>query len=254
MRGVRWQIILGVSLLLLSAAVYVLHFAIFRDAHHIFLYLIGDVAFVFIEVLLVTMIIHQLMSSRDKRVRFEKLNMVIGAFFSEVGTGLLTYLSDFDPKLETIRRELLVTDDWSDKRFSSAINRLRDYDYRVEIHKVDLQYLRDFLVEKRGFLLRLLENPSLLEHEAFTELLRAVFHVTEELESRETLSQLPESDYKHLGTDIRRVYTRLVHEWLRYMKHLKNNYPYLFSLAMRLNPFDQSASPIVSSETLEQPI
>jgi hypothetical protein len=254
MRGVRWQIILGVSLLLLSAAVYVLHFAIFRDAHHIFLYLIGDVAFVFIEVLLVTMIIHQLMSSRDKRVRFEKLNMVIGAFFSEVGTRLLTYLSDFDPKLETIRRELLVTDDWSDKRFSSAINRLRDYDYRVEIHKVDLQYLRDFLVEKRGFLLRLLENPSLLEHEAFTELLRAVFHVTEELESRETLSQLPESDYKHLGTDIRRVYTRLVHEWLRYMKHLKNNYPYLFSLAMRLNPFDQSASPIVSSETLEQPI
>jgi len=37
----------------------------------------------------------------------------------------------------------------------------------------------------------------------------------------------------------------LVHQWLDYMKHLKDNYPYLFSLAMRANPFDQDASPIV---------
>ena len=26
---------------------------------------------------------------------------------------------------------------------------------------------------------------------------------------------------------------------------LKDNYPYLFSLAMRMNPFDQEASPVV---------
>jgi hypothetical protein len=29
------------------------------------------------------------------------------------------------------------------------------------------------------------------------------------------------------------------------MEHLKDNYPYLFSLAMRTNPFDQDASVIV---------
>jgi len=33
---------------------------IFTDAHHIFIYLVGDIAFVFIKVLLVTMIIHQM--------------------------------------------------------------------------------------------------------------------------------------------------------------------------------------------------
>ncbi|MBA7569274.1 hypothetical protein ES708_11013 [subsurface metagenome] len=33
-----------------------------------------------------------------------------------------------------------------------------------------------------------------------------------------------------------------ISEWLDYMKHLKNNYPYLFSLAMRTNPFDANAS------------
>lgn len=245
MRGVSWQIILGFSLIILSVIFYLIHFIIFRDAHHIFIYLVGDVAFVFIEVLLVTMIIHQLLGVREKRGRLEKLNMVIGAFFSEVGTRLLTYFSDFDPNLDSIKKELVVTTEWSDKEFVTMSKRLKNYKYSVEIQKVELEYLRDFLIGKRDFLLRLLENPNLLEHEAFTGLLRAVFHLAEEIESREDIRQLPESDYSHLAGDIKRAYILLVHEWLSYMKHLKDNFPYLFSLAMRMNPFDQSASPIV---------
>jgi voltage-gated potassium channel len=37
----------------------------------------------------------------------------------------------------------------------------------------------------------------------------------------------------------------LVNEWVDYMRHLKNHYPFLFSLAMRTNPFDQTASVII---------
>ena len=245
MKGMRWQIILGLSLVVLSVVFYFIHYAIFRDPHHIFIYLIGDIAFVFIEVLLVTLIIHQLLSVREKRARLEKLNMVIGVFFSEIGAGLVAYFSDFDPKLERIKQELIVRPNWSEKEFSAVSKRLKSYHYGVEIQKVELDYLRDFLIGKRDFLLRLLENPNLLEHESFTELLRAVFHLTEELQGREDISQLPDSDYEHLAGDIKRAYVLLVQHWLDYMKHLKNNYPYLFSLAMRTNPFDQSASPIV---------
>jgi hypothetical protein len=246
MKGMRWQIILGLSLVVLSVIFYFIHYAIFRDSHHIFIYMIGDIAFVFVEVLLVTLIIHQLLSAREKRARLEKLNMVIGAFFSEIGAGLVTYFSDFDPKLESIKQELIVRPTWSEKEFSALSKRLKSYDYGVEIQKVELEYLRDFLIGKRDFLLRLLENPNLLEHESFTELLRAVFHLTEELQNREDISQLPDSDYEHLAGDIRRAYVLLVQHWLDYMKHLKDNYPYLFSLAMRTNPFDQTASPIIN--------
>jgi len=245
MKRFHWQMILGLSLIVLSAFFYLIHYAIFRDPHHILIYLIGDIAFVFIEVLLVTLVIHRLLSERERRARLEKLNMVIGAFFSEVGTRLLTYFSDFDPKLEEIRKELIVTGDWSEREFSDVSKRLRNYDYGVQIQKVDLEDLQGFLAGKRDFLLRLLENPNLLEHESFTELLRAVFHLTEELENREDVTQLPDTDYEHLAGDIKRAYILLVHRWLDYMKHLKDNYPYLFSLAMRTNPFDQEASPIV---------
>lgn len=91
--------------------------------------------------------------------------------------------------------------------------------------------------------MRLLENPNLLEHESFTELLRAVFHLTEELAHRKKIKQLSLSDNEHIGKDIKRVYGILVIQWLHYMQHLKENFPYLFSLAMRTNPFDETASP-----------
>jgi hypothetical protein len=80
-----------------------------------------------------------------------------------------------------------------------------------------------------------------LEHETFTELLRAVFHLTEELEQRNDLRHLSRADYEHLELDTERAYKLLIYEWLQYMEYLMNEYPYLFSLALRTNPFDPSA-------------
>jgi len=244
-KRVGWEIRFGLSLVLLSALLYLLHYVIFGDSHHIFIYMLGDLAFVPIEVLLVALILQRLLNMREKRAMLNKLNMVIGAFFSEVGGDLLAYFSEYDPKLDKIREELVITDKWSEQEFMDLSKRLKNYDCRIDIQNVDLEYLRNFLVGHRNFLLRLLENPNLLEHESFTELLWAVFHLTEELAKREDLKQLPDTDYKHLSGDIKRVYTILIHEWLDYMKHLKDDYPYLFSLAMRTNPFDRDASPIV---------
>lgn len=101
---------------------------------------------------------------------------------------------------------------------------------------------------KRDFLLQLLANPTMLEHETFTDLLRAVLHLTEELLHREDFKKLPDSDSEHLEGDIKRAYGLLVKEWLECMKYLKNSYPYLFSLAMRTNPFDSEASVSVRYE------
>lgn len=245
MKLFNWQLVLGFILIVLSALVYFIHYLIFRDLHHIFLYLIGDIAFVFIEVLLVTLIIHKVLTIREKRTMLEKLNMIIGVFFSEVGTILLTYLSDHDPKLSSIKKELIVSNNWSDKEFSTVSKNLKNYSFEVDIEKINLEHLRDFLTGKRDFLVRLMENPNLLEHESFTDFLRALFHLTEELIARKELKQLPATDYSHLAGDIKRAYSALVREWLSYMEHLKYNYPYLFSLAMRTNPFDKNASVIV---------
>ena len=246
MKYLSWQVLLGISLIVLSAIVYAIHYAIFRDPHHIFIYLVGDIAFVFIEVMLVTLIIHRVLNEREKRSRLEKLNMVIGAFFSEVGTDLLVYFSNLDPNLDEIKGHLIISSDWPEQEFHNVSRYLRNHNYGVDIQKAELENLRNFLIGKRGSLLQLLENPSLLEHESFTELLQAVFHLIEELVARKELKGLPAKDRGHLAGDIQRAYRLLVQQWLAYMKHLKDEYPYLFSLAIRTNPFDENASAIVS--------
>jgi hypothetical protein len=244
-KGLTHRILFGLVLVLLSVLVYALHFVVFRDAHHIFIYLVGDIAFVFIEVLLVTLIIHQVLSEREKRSLFKKLNMVIGAFFSEVGTPLLKCFVGFDAAGKTLSRGLLIDAEWSEEHFSEVAAALSRRDPAIDTKAGDLPGLRDFLVGERGFLVRLLENPNLLEHERFTELLWAVFHLAEELSHRKTVQGLPDSDYNHLAGDIKRAYRLLLREWVSYMEHLKNEYPYLFSLAVRTNPLNPNASPEV---------
>ncbi len=241
----NWQVRLGIVLVAFSAATYTLHYAIFRDAHHIFIYLVGDIAFVFLEVLLVTVIIQELLSRHEKETRLEKLNMVIGAFFSELGSSLLRSLSDWDTNLGAAREQLQVTSLWTEEKFDSVALAMKEHVYTVEASQVKLDELRSFLLGKVDFLLRLMENPALLEHERFTHLLMATFHLAEELAARRTTNDLPESDVRHLAGDIDRVYGQLARSWLDYMKYLKGSYPYLFSLAVRMNPFDECATPQV---------
>ncbi|MBN2589887.1 MAG: hypothetical protein JXA96_08485 [Sedimentisphaerales bacterium] len=236
------RVLFGLLLILLSILFYSLHYAIFRDMHHIIIYLIGDIAFVFLEVLLVTLIIHHILNERAKQAMIKKLNMVIGAFFSEAGTLLLKFFSQFDTESETLSKHLIVDSSWSPEHFDQMEVILKKHDYKIDCQTGDLQGLQAFVVEKRAFLLRLLENPNLLEHEEFTELLWAVFHLAEELSYRESVTDLPETDFRHLSGDIKRAYSLLVREWLAHMEHLKNDYPYLFSLAIRTNPFDSNAS------------
>lgn len=242
MRFINWKVKLGVLLIALSAGLYGAHYLVFRDAHHIFLYLLGDIAFIPVEVLLVTLIIHRIMSMHEKRAMMNKMNMVIGTFYSEVGTGLLKLIAGFDSGAADIAKGLIPGKDWSDADFLKAQVLIKGYTPRIESAGGDLNQMRDFLVEKRRFLLALLDNPILLEHESFTDLLWAVFHLSEELANRKSVCGLSDKDCEHLSGDIKRSYLLLVFEWLAYMRHLKSAYPYLFSLAARMNPFDEAAS------------
>ena len=131
----KWQIALGLLLILLSTIIYLIHFLIFRDAHHIFIYLIGDIAFVFFEVLLVTLVIHQLLHYREKKALLQKLNMVIGAFFTEVGIELLKVLSHFHPDKINTCKQLIIKNDWSENKFYNCIKDIKKIDGQGNAYK-----------------------------------------------------------------------------------------------------------------------
>ncbi|HWS16266.1 MAG TPA: hypothetical protein VN450_08780 [Candidatus Methylomirabilis sp.] len=206
----RWQILLGLALSAVSALLYYIQYRYAGGAENVLQWLVGSLAFLPIQVLLLTLVVDRLLAHREKLAMLKKLNMVIGVFFSETGAHLLKMFAALDREIDAIRG--------------------------------DHPALKAFLSSRREFLLGLMANPNLLEHESFTDLLLAVFHLTDELMHREDVSLLADADLAHLSGDARRAYSLLLAEWLAYLGHLREDYPYLYSLALRTNPFDPSAS------------
>ncbi len=240
-----WELRVAVALVIASVALYIFHFTVFRDLRHIWFWSFTSLAFLPLSVLFVTVFINRLLAVRDRALRLEKLNMLIGVFFSSVGTDLLAHFADWDPDTSYLRRSFGSPQAWSGFDPRKASRMLNQHSYDVSPTREGLQDLRSFLIGRTDFLLRLLENPNLHEHESFTDLLRAVFHLAEELACRRDIAGIPDSDLNHLAGDVKRSYTLLVREWVIYLAYLKVSFPYLFSLAVRTNPLDRTASPIV---------
>jgi len=245
MEDKRYIAIIGIVLVSLSIFIYLVHYLIFGKAEYILSYFLLHLAFVPIEVLLVSLIIEEILEHRERIKMLEKLNMVVGSFFNSVGEDLLNIILKGDEG--DIKKYLNISENWSKKDFEKAKELLKKYDYEINMEKINLKQLKEFLEDKREFLLRLMENPLLLEHEKFTGLLMAVFHLADELHRRKNLDNLPKSDIEHLKNDIIRVYRHLVIQWLDYLTHLKENYPYLYSLCIRANPFKEERSIVIES-------
>jgi hypothetical protein len=247
----RTSWLLPVSLLLVAASVlaYGVHYLVFRDAYHIFFYLLLDIAFLFLNVLVVIIFIERLLAQRERQTVFQKLNMVIGTFFSEVGLELLKRFSARVANADALKERTDVQLNWKRKDYLKATAAAKGFSYDLNIDPPSLLELKTFLAQKRDFLVRLLENPSLLEHDRFTDLLWAVFHLAEELSFREgTLEGLPPADHNHLMGDSKRAYTHITMEWLAYLEHLKGSYPFLFSLAVRINPLGTNPSAYITDQ------
>ncbi|MCL6621585.1 MAG: hypothetical protein K6T55_05730 [Syntrophobacterales bacterium] len=236
-----WRYKLSLALVAASLAIYGVNYLIFRDWGYMMRLFFGQLGFLPLSIIVVTLVINQLLATRAQQARLHKMNIVIGAFFSEVGVALLKRCLRFDAQREELQEAIGALSRWSPADFRQAAQVLARHPYAVDCGRGDLAELKQFLLSKRDFLLRLLENPTLLEHEAFTNLLWAVCHLGEELGYRREVTQLAPADREHLSGDLKRAYQLLAAQWLTYLEYLQRAYPYLFSLAARINPLHPRA-------------
>lgn len=237
MKNKRSDLILIIILVVISLALYAAHLLIFKDIEHVTIFGLSDFAFMPIEVIFVTLIFHRVLQSNERKKKISKLYMIIETFFSEVGTELLRAFAQNDTTLKDIDFVFDINCDWSEKDYKVLVKNLSAYEPHIHMEGTDLEAIDMMLLECRPNLLSLLENPALLEHETFTELLMAVFHLAEELRLRYDFTALSEIDKEHLTGDVKRAYTALAIEWVGYIGHMKVHYPYLHSLCVRNNPF-----------------
>jgi hypothetical protein len=245
----RWQVQIAATLILLAVLIYVARWLLFpTESFHreMLRYLVDDFAFLFIQVLLVSLLLDGLMQRRSRDQMLKKLNMIIGAYYAECGTDVLGRIARLDDDLAAVRDDLIPTLKWTDKDYARAKQAFRDHKPAIKLTVADLVSLRERLDAEKSYMLGLLANQALLEHETFTDLLWAVTHVTEELHARGDFEHLPGADKAHLVGDVRRAYVLLGIQWIDYLRHLRDQYPFLFSLAVRTNPLDPNASVIVT--------
>ncbi|OPX67441.1 MAG: Calcium-gated potassium channel MthK [Methanoregulaceae archaeon PtaB.Bin009] len=194
---------------------------------------------------LVANVVEHIAFRKERARRRQKTMMLVGIFFTQVGTSLLATCARGDLGRQDLSR-LLSGPKFADSPASAGItDALASRSYHLDCRELDLATLRDALGEKIDVLSVLLQNPDLDEHSKFTDLLQALFHLWQELSHREVLCGLPGADTAHLSGDLNRVYGLLVLEWVVYLGHLKRHYPYLYSLALRTNPFDEKASVVI---------
>ena len=241
----KLSILLSLLLVVLSAGLYILQVAIFKTFSNTAFYFLQDLAFLPLQVAIVTVVLGRVISTWTKRDRLKKINMAISAFFSEAGTEIMMNLTPLAGNDECLRSVLNVSIGWNGADFTKALKVLKSIDLTIVCGTGDFESLKMLLLDKRSFMLRMLENPNLLEHDTFTDMLLAVFHMTEELIARHEFTSLPPADTAHLIGDIKRAVRTLLMQWLYHLEHLHSEYPYLYSLEVRRNPFGESSSVII---------
>lgn len=250
----NYYIIMGTILILTSLVLHSIHYLVFKDLHHIMVFLIEDIAFIPLEVFFVTLVLDKFLESREKKHLLKKLNMLVGLFYSEFGLDIFQEFVNADEGIDELMGFCEVKYQWEDKDFAKVQDLLLSHKHKISIGKIDLLRLKGFLDTHKGLLLNLIANPNLLEHESFSELLMSIFHLQEELSMREIYSDhklVDKHDLDHLTVDIERVYKHISLEWVKYMKHLKEEYPYLFLTAGIRNPYDNRVNKNIEKEILE---
>lgn len=219
-----------------SAAFYIIQNLIFHQPENTLFYLFQDLAFVPIQVAIVTFIINRLLSIIEDQKKNKKINVLISTFFTEVGSPVLASMSQFNKNHEELSQ--IVRNGELLKGNSSEIKKNVDsFKYDIYADPDKLCELACLLAEKKSFMLGLLENSNLLEHDSFTDMIWAVFHVADELQNRGDFSKLSKADIAHLSVDLKRAYPLLIQQWIGYMVYLSGEYPFLYDLAKRRNPF-----------------
>ncbi len=241
----RWHLVLAIGLISLSLLTYFIDYLVFHDLGHIAIYFVGDLAFVFLEVLLVYLIIDGMLVRKERQAKLDKLDSLIAIFFSETGMGLLELLLRMDKQGICREPELITDAEWKDRDFSNAITRCEGLALDLRPNPEDLKAMHLFLLEQRSGLARVMENSVLVEHDRFTDLLRAILHLSEELVYRERLEGISDTDLAHLAEDCQEIYRLLLIEWFEHLRHLKENYPHLYALAVRVNPLAPPPGPAI---------
>ncbi|MGL5506392.1 MAG: hypothetical protein ACRDB0_00665 [Paraclostridium sp.] len=228
MKKFKHYFIISIILIALSAIMFLIHYLVFGQAVNTAYYSFMNLCFIPINSLVVTIILESLIEYKAKQERIEKLNMLVGIFFTEVGSKLMHLIISAD---EDAKNSIISFED-----LSKVKSQIGKQDYKINMDEINIEAIKSVLVQNSNLFINLVSNENILQHEIFTDLIMSVIHLRDEIIFMEN-DIYGEMDIRHLENDIIRVYKNITIQWVHYLEYLNKFYPFLYNNAIRVNPF-----------------
>lgn len=228
MKNFKQYLFVSFNLIFLSFIMFLVHYLIFGQLENTIYYSLMSLCFIPINILAVTLVFDTIMEKHSKNERMNKLNMLVGLFFSDFGFTLLTLIAASDKKIKSLGL------DFNDLEACSNI--LKVHSHEIDFQKINYTQFKKLIVDSREILSSLISNENILEHETFADLLMSLMHLRDEILFVQHM-ELTQDDAIHLEGDIIRVYKNLSLQWINYLSHLKQFYPYQYKSSIKFNPF-----------------
>ncbi|NKF07386.1 hypothetical protein J1C67_12415 [Clostridium gasigenes] len=228
MKNFKHYATISLALIFLSTIMYISHNLIFGQVQNTIYYSLMNICIIPINILTVTIVFENIIDHKSKKKKLNKLNMLIGMFFSELGYELM---------------HLIIQGDKNGKNLICCFDNLKDvetklitHDHLIDINQININNLEEILLKHRDILINLMSNDNILEHDIFTDLLMSIMHLRDELIFMKNNNK-DENTILHLQVDIARVYKNITAQWVNYLYHLEKFYPHLYKTAIQVNPF-----------------
>lgn len=234
--------LIAIVLVIVSLILFYIQSRLFNDSSYIVSLIFANIAFIPLNTFFTAFIIENLIEKRNTYHKMEKLIMIKGVFFSEFGSELLEKLIKYDSDSNYISLEAHVNKNWGTKEFKEFNRVIDSHKFESNINRIQLLEISELINKNKDFLLSIITNPVLMEHEIFSDMTVALFHLKEELQDIYINTNYLCCDDAHLRDDIKNLYRLMTKNWAAYMKHLKDAYPALFVKAMIHNPFNTNIS------------
>lgn len=244
--GRSWKVSFAIAMFLIAVLIFGSRIWFTGDPDDVITYLWKQIGFIPVNLLIVAFLLDGIMSKKEHEAILEKIDMIIGTFFTKIGNDLVSVVSEANTNKVQLA-DLKCIGEWDDKEYEEKLKALKGMEIEVDIdmdgpeRREFLEKVYNILNDNQTFLLSLINNSNLLEKDDFSALLLALLHLDEELDKRGKLTDITDADFKHLVGDIQRVYSLLIYQWIYYLRYLNRFYPYMISLAIRTNPFDCDA-------------
>ncbi|MPM98846.1 hypothetical protein SDC9_146036 [bioreactor metagenome] len=123
-------VIMIIFLTALSAITYYVQYLLFHQTENTVFYLLQDLAFVPIQVGMVTLIINRFLNEMDNRKKIKKINVIISTFFIEIGVPIISTISKFNGNNDILFEKISIKE-MSSKEYNKLIKEVKEFKFDI---------------------------------------------------------------------------------------------------------------------------